>query len=73
MPALGSVGAPGLLGGGSGGVCGVRVLAEVSGSCVLNLRGVHYVLSIVGQLDVSLGKKNTVIELFEHLHIKGGY
>lgn len=60
MPA---VGAPGLLGGRSGGVGGVCVLAEVSGSRVLDLRGVYYVLSVVGQLDVGLQGGNTINEL----------
>lgn len=54
MPAGVSVAAPGLLGRGGGGVCGGRVLLEVSGAGVLDLGGVHYVLAVVGQLDVGL-------------------
>lgn len=52
MPA--TVVAPGFFGSGGGGVRGVRVLGEVHGARVLDLRGVHYVLAVVGQLDVSL-------------------
>lgn len=58
MPAtVVSVGAPGLLGGGGGGVSGVGVLREVHGARVLHLRGVYYVLAVVGQLDVGLRKR----------------
>lgn len=60
VPAVGTVGtvrAPGLLGGGSGGVSGGSELVQMSGPGVLDLRGVHYVLSVVGQLDVSLEQR----------------
>lgn len=58
MPALRAVGAPGLLGGGGGGVRGRGVLVQVSGPGVLHLRGVYHVLAVVGQLDVSLEVTN---------------
>lgn len=54
MPAaVGSV-APGFLGSGGGGVGRGRVLVEMGCAGVLHLRRVHHVLSVVGQLDVSL-------------------
>lgn len=55
MPA--AVVAPGLFGRGGGGVRGVSVLRQVDGACVLHLGGVHYVLAVVGQLDVGLDHK----------------
>lgn len=50
MPA--AVGAPGLLGGGGGGVGHGRVLGEMCRARVLDLGRVDHVLAVVGELDV---------------------
>lgn len=60
MPATVAVGAPGLLGGGGGGVGRSSVLVEVGGAGVLDFGGVDYVLAVVGQLDVGLEINNKV-------------
>lgn len=55
VSAVASVGAPRFFRSGRGGVSGSGVLREVSGTSVLDLRGIHYVLTVVGKLNVSLG------------------
>lgn len=50
--------APGFFRGGSGGSSDVSVLSQVSGASVLYLRCVHYVMTVMSELDMGLQIKS---------------